>query len=204
MFHESTELLWIGCLTGSTWTPRSKSVTLTPNINSQISCPKGIARDEWNNLLHLFNISHFSSTCCAKDSSLISCPTMAKRIQEQKEEERIASKSKPTAMNLSSIVPTSSSSATSPIASKSPRMPMRINPNSFDAASTSQVRLQDAYLGGLMETATERPVASGEESGDMDNSEAEIWYCKGKKLRGNPLPIKIKLGRNPCIQFFSW
>ena len=107
MFHESTELLWIGCLTGSTWTPRSKSVTLTPNINSQTLWPKGIStRDEWNNLLHLFKISHFSSTCCAKDSSLISCPTMAKRIQEQKEEEIIVSKSKPTAMNLSSIVPT--------------------------------------------------------------------------------------------------
>ena len=42
-------------------------------------------RDEWNNLLHLFNISHFSSTCCAKDSSLIGCTkTMAKRMQEQK------------------------------------------------------------------------------------------------------------------------
>ena len=31
-------------------------------------------RDEWKNLLHLFNISHFSSTCCAKNSSLMSCP----------------------------------------------------------------------------------------------------------------------------------
>ena len=30
-------------------------------------------RDEWNNLLHLFNISHLSSTCCAKNSFLISC-----------------------------------------------------------------------------------------------------------------------------------
>ena len=28
------------------------------------------ARDEWNNLFHLFNISHFSSSCCAKNSSL--------------------------------------------------------------------------------------------------------------------------------------
>ena len=27
-------------------------------------------RDEWNNLLHLFNISHFSSTCCAKKFQL--------------------------------------------------------------------------------------------------------------------------------------
>ena len=40
--------------------------------------------DEWNNLLHLFNISHFSYICCAKNSCLISCSkTMAKRIQEQ-------------------------------------------------------------------------------------------------------------------------
>ena len=41
-------------------------------------------RDEWNNLHHLFNISHFSSTCCTKNFSLISCSTMAKRMQEQK------------------------------------------------------------------------------------------------------------------------
>ena len=52
------------------------------------------SRDEWNNLLHLFNFSHFSYTCGAKNSSLMSGPkTMAKRIQEQKEEERIVAKS---------------------------------------------------------------------------------------------------------------
>ena len=48
--------------------------------------------DEWNNLLHLFDISHSSSLRCTKNFSLISCITMAKRIQEQKEEERIVSK----------------------------------------------------------------------------------------------------------------
>ena len=31
-------------------------------------------RDEWNNLLHLFNINHFSSLCCAQNFSLTSCP----------------------------------------------------------------------------------------------------------------------------------
>ena len=31
-------------------------------------------RDEWNNLIQLFNISHFRSTCCAKNSSMISWP----------------------------------------------------------------------------------------------------------------------------------
>ena len=115
-------------------------------------------RDEWNNLLHLFYISHFSSTRCAKSSRLISCPTrMARRMQEQKREERSVAKSKSTAMNLSSYVPASSSSAKSPIASKSPGMliatekpesRMRRNSKS-DAASSSQLRLHDAYLGGL-------------------------------------------------------
>ena len=123
--------------------------TLIPNINSQTLLTKGyFTRDEWNNLLHLINISHFSSTCCAKNSSLTSCPkTMAKRMPEQKGEERIVAKSKSTAMNLSSHVPTSSSSAKSPIASKSPGIliatgkpesRMRRNSKS-DAASSSSV-----------------------------------------------------------------
>ena len=86
---------------------------------------------------------------------------MAKRIQNQKEEERVVSKSRPAVMNMSSyFIATSSSAASSPIASESPGMPiasgkpvsrMSVEPSSFDAASTSQVRLKDAYLGGLME-----------------------------------------------------
>ena len=111
-------------------------------------------RDEWNGLLHLFNISHFSSTCCAKNSSLTGCPkTMAKRMQEQKEEEGIVAKSKPTVMILSSHVSSSFSSAKDPIASKSlgifrvsvkPDARERRN-SKPDAASSSQARLQDAY-----------------------------------------------------------
>ena len=139
-------------------------------------------RDEWNNLLHLFNISHLSSSCCAKNSSLISCPnTMAKRMLEQKREERSVAKSKSTAMHLSSHVPTSPSSAKSPIASKSPgilisqeKPESRMRGNSeSDATSSSQARLKDAYLGGLMDTATGKPVATKEESGDVDLSESE-------------------------------
>ena len=92
-------------------------------------------RDGWNNLLHVFNISHFSSTCCAENSSLISCTkTMAKRMQEQKGEERSVAKSKSTATSLSSHVPTSSSSAKSPIASKK---------KSGDTHSCGETRKQD-------------------------------------------------------------
>ena len=55
-------------------------------------------RHEWNNLFYLFNIIHFSLVCCTKNLSLTSCTkTMAKRMQEHKEE------------NLVSLVSTSSS-----------------------------------------------------------------------------------------------
>ena len=143
-------------------------------------------RGERNNLLHFFNISHFISTCCTKNFRLTSCSTMAKRIQDQKEEERVVSKSRPAAMNLSPFIATSSSTASSPITSKSPGMPiasvkpdsmMSIEPNSFDAASTSQVRLKDASLGGLMEKQRGNPSHQEEEdSEESDNLGAEIWY----------------------------
>ena len=48
-------------------------------------------RDEWNHLLCLFNISHFSSTNCLE--------VMSKRTQEDAGEERVTAKSKPM-MNL--------------------------------------------------------------------------------------------------------
>ena len=48
----------------------------------QLAEAKGnFTRDEWNNLLHLFNISHFSSLCCAENSSMISCPTKMEDLQ---------------------------------------------------------------------------------------------------------------------------
>ena len=48
-------------------------------------------RDEWNHLLCLFSISHFSSTDCSE--------VMSKRTQKDSGEERVTAKSKPM-MNL--------------------------------------------------------------------------------------------------------
>ena len=120
---------------------------------------------------------------------------MAKRIQDQKEEERVVSKSRPAVMNRSSFIATSSTTASSPIASKSPRMPrasvkadnrMSVEPNSFDAASTSQVKLKDAYLGGLMQKQRgDTSHREEEESEDSDNPEAETWYCKEESVAQN-------------------
>ena len=91
MFPEPTELLLIGCSIASIWTPKSKSSTLTPKTNSRTYWQRKfhtwwMARDEWNNLLCLFNISHFSSTNCLE--------VMSKRTQEDAGEERVTAKSK--------------------------------------------------------------------------------------------------------------
>ena len=118
---EPTELLFTGCLTEFMWTTRFKSSMSTPNTNLQTYWQKGIfTRNGWNNLLPLFNISHFSLLCFSQSLSLTSCTkTMAKRTQEQEGEERIVAKSKPT-MNLAFTVSTSSSTVKNTIASKSP------------------------------------------------------------------------------------
>ena len=61
-------------------------------------------RDEWNHLLHLFNISHFSSTVCSA--------AMTKRLQQDSGEERVTAKSKPM-MNLTARTPSVVSSSAS-------------------------------------------------------------------------------------------
>ena len=61
-------------------------------------------RDEWNHLLSLFNISHFSPT--------VFSAAMAKRSQQESGEERVTSRSKPM-MNLTARMPSIVSFSTS-------------------------------------------------------------------------------------------
>ena len=63
----------------------------TKNQLADILTMWNFTRDEWNHLLCLFNISHFSSTNCLE--------VMSKRTLEDAGEERVAAKSKPM-MNL--------------------------------------------------------------------------------------------------------
>ena len=98
MYPEPTELLLIDCLTQLIWIQRFDSSMSTPNTNSQTFWQEGnFTRDERNKLFHWFNISHFSSFCCAQNFSLTSCTrTMAKGMQEQQRNNRIVAKSKST------------------------------------------------------------------------------------------------------------
>ena len=109
MFPGLTELLLIGCSIESIWIPKSKSNTSTPKTKLADILTKGnFTLDEWNHLLSLFNISHFSSTVCSA--------AMAKRLQQESGEERVTTKSKPM-MNLSARMPSvvSSSISSSPV-----------------------------------------------------------------------------------------
>ena len=140
---------------------------------------------------------------------------MAKRMQEQKGEEKFLAKLKSTAMNLSSHVPTSSSSAESPIASKSlgiltatEKLESRMRRNSkSDTASSSQVRLQDAYLGRLIDTAMVKLVRIWNPEPSSRRSDDRLLI---KQLLGNPMhpvnqttreiqKLKEKNGHTICV-----
>ena len=76
----------------------------TKNQLGDILTKGNFTRDEWNHLLNLFNISHFSSTACTA--------AMAKRAQQESGKERVTAKSRPM-MNLIARTPSLVSSSTS-------------------------------------------------------------------------------------------
>ena len=80
----------------------------TKNQLADILTKGNFTRDEWNHLLNLFNISHFSSTACTA--------AMAKRAQQGSGEERVTAKSRPM-MNLTARMPSivSSSASSNPV-----------------------------------------------------------------------------------------
>ena len=76
----------------------------TKNQLADIRTKGNFTRDEWNHLLTLFNISHFSSTACTA--------AMAKRAQQDSGEGRVTAKSRPM-MNLTARTPSFVSSSAS-------------------------------------------------------------------------------------------
>ena len=76
----------------------------TKNQLADILTKGNFTRDEWNHLLSLFNISHFSFTVCSA--------ALAKRIQQESGEERVTAKSR-LMMNLTVRMPSVVSSSPS-------------------------------------------------------------------------------------------
>ena len=91
----------------------------TKNQLADILTKGNFTRDEWNHLLCLFNISHFSSTNCSE--------VMSERTQKYSGEERVTAKSKPM-MNLVSRCSERTPDVLASTASESPGKPdMKVN-----------------------------------------------------------------------------
>ena len=84
MCPEPTELLLIGCLTELIWTPEIHIKYVGTKHQLANILTKWISHAMSGSVFFVcFNISHFSSLCCAQNFSLTRCTrTMAKRMQE--------------------------------------------------------------------------------------------------------------------------
>ena len=83
----------------------------TKNQVADMLTKGNFTRDEWNHLLCLFSISHFSSAECSE--------VMSKRTQEDAGEERVTAKSRPMMSRVARVPSTLSSSALEILVKKS-------------------------------------------------------------------------------------
>ena len=208
-----TELLLIGCVTGLIWILKSKIRCIDSKHQIADVLPKGnFTRDEWNNLLHLLNICLFQLHLLYQEFQL-------DKLLNNGEEDSKSKRRRKSCVQVATssdeyvffFIATCSSAASSPIASRSPGMPiasgkpdsrMSVEPSSFDAESTSQVRLKGAYLGGLMEEQRWDPSHQEEK---IQKTQTVLQLEPGTTKK-NLWPKTIKLGETPCTrsQFFSW
>ena len=202
MCQEPTELLWIGCVTGIILILKFRLDTLIPNINSQTFWPKAISHVTNGTIVFSCPTSAFSVLLAAL--RIPAWQAVLKRWRKDagtKGRRNKCGEIEICSDNLSSRVPTSSSSAKGPIASKrlgiliaTGKPESRMRRNSKIRRSSSQARLQDANLGGLLDTATGKPVATkGYGPFRLWNLEFS-WRrsdgetgCFKKQLRRNPM-----------------
>ena len=102
--------------------------------------------DEWNHLLYLFNISHFSSTNCLE--------VMSTRTQEVAGEERVTAKSKPI-MNLVSRCSIRNPNVPASIASESPEKTIYESQISLSSWNEQQPRTERLVTGACSSNYSE-------------------------------------------------
>ena len=131
----------------------------TKNQLANILTKGNFTRDEWNHLLCLFNISHFSSTNCLE--------VMSKRTQEDAGEERVTAKAKPM-MNLVSRCSVRDPFVLASTASESPGKPRQ------ESHSPLSPQTEQHYRTG-------RPVVCAHSSSYSEWNVDETWSSQGWK-----------------------
>ena len=140
-------------------------------------------RDEWDHLLCLFNISHFSSTGCSE--------VMSKRTQEESGEERVTAKSKPM-MNLVSRCTERTPDVLASTASESPgktryESQLPLSPQTEQHLRTGRFVL-DAYSSSYSEWNADKNWSSQEWKPDIETYERsgrpdETYWRMTRKVR---------------------
>ena len=133
----------------------------TKNQLADILTKGNFTRDEWNHLLCLFNISHFSSTNCLE--------VMSKRTQEGASEERVTAKPRPM-MKLVSRCSVRNPNVLASTATESPgktRCESQIPLSSWNEQQPRTVRpVMDAYSSNYSEWNTDEKWSSQEWKSD--------------------------------------
>ena len=126
----------------------------TKNQLADILTKGNFTRDEWNHLLCLFNISHFSS--------INSLKAMSKRTQEYAGEERVTAKSKPM-MNL--------------VSRYSVRDPNVLASTASESPGKTKSESQNVPLSSLnvQQTSTGRPVLGASSSNYSEWNIDDMW-----------------------------
>ena len=137
----------------------------TKNQLADILTKGNFTRDEWNHLLCLFSISHFSSTVCSE--------TMTKRLQQDSGEERVPAKSRPM-MSLLARVPSNVSSSTA-VAPGREVMEVRISGVSIAKEEERLGRLDEISWTMTREVRLEETLRDRSERPDYINSQGGAW-----------------------------
>ena len=139
----------------SIWTQRIQIIYIdTKNQLADILTQGNFTRDEWNHLLCLFNISHFSY--------INGLDVMSKRTQEDAGEERVTAKSKPM-MNL--------------VSRYSVRDPNVLASTASESSVKTKPESQNVPLSSLHEqqTRTGRPVVGASSSNYSERNIDDKW-----------------------------
>ena len=162
----------------------------TKNQLADMLTKGNFTRDEWNHLLCLFNISHFSSTVCSE--------AMAKRVQQDPGEERVTVMSRP----MMSLIARASSTLSSS-ASESPGKKSHESQSPWSAKAEKNDRTGQPVV-DCHKQFTESSYSARYSRWDDDKSwSSQEWKADKSIGQRHTSPNQVSLMRRPSTLFWK-